>query len=188
MPPLRGRGCGYSKFHTPSILIQPVYAHRLRLPRRVVVLSLPPPSDAEPFYRHRFSTVEFVPRDINVILANPLSLGTFLAVESHYAASAAMWRGTEAFLADPLASWALLNVWNCKDMFWMEPFVLYFMYGVGKEGAAAAWLLRGLYAHAHNMVWWGGCWAMVEEVEVCEPPQWGSRTSGGCHAPRTSSV
>uniref|UniRef100_A0A1D1XXS5 N-alpha-acetyltransferase 20 n=1 Tax=Anthurium amnicola TaxID=1678845 RepID=A0A1D1XXS5_9ARAE len=109
--------CGYSKFRTPSILVQPVFAHRLRVPRRVSVLRLSP-ADAESLYRRRFSTVEFFPRDIDAVLNNPLSLGTFLAVARE--GTPATWAGAESFLADPPESWAVLSVWNCKDVFRLQ--------------------------------------------------------------------
>ncbi|XP_057957474.1 probable N-acetyltransferase HLS1 [Malania oleifera] len=110
--------CGYAKFRTPSILVQPVFAHRARVSKWASILSLPP-SDAEALYRRRFSTTEFFPRDIDVVLKNSLNLGTFLAVpaDSRYADS---WPGPEAFLADPPESWALLSAWNCKDVFKLE--------------------------------------------------------------------
>ncbi|WOK99636.1 putative N-acetyltransferase HLS1 [Canna indica] len=110
--------CGYSKFRTPSILVQPVFAHRLPLPPRLAVLHLSP-ADAEALYRLRFSATEFFPRDIDAVLANPLSLGTFLAVPAGCAA-AARWDGAAAFLADPPASWAVASVWNSKEVFRLE--------------------------------------------------------------------
>ncbi|CAA6657513.1 unnamed protein product [Spirodela intermedia] len=189
--------CGYSKFRTPSILVQPVFAHRVRVPRRITVLELRP-GDAESLYRRRFSTVEFFPRDIDAVLNNPLSLGTFLAI------SPDTWAGSESFLADPPESWAVLSVWNCKDVFRLEvrgasrlkrglattsrlfdrafpclgvpsvpnlfrPFGLYFLYGVGGHGPIAGKLLTALCAHAHNLAKKGGCAVLATEVASCEP-------------------
>ncbi|GAV58706.1 Acetyltransf_1 domain-containing protein [Cephalotus follicularis] len=110
--------CGYSKFRTPSILVNPVFAHRVNVSNRVTILKLGP-NDAEYLYRRRFSTTEFFPRDIDSILNNKLSLGTFLAVPrgSHNADS---WPGSDLFLLDPPESWAVLSVWNCKDVFKLE--------------------------------------------------------------------
>ncbi|XP_022679609.1 probable N-acetyltransferase HLS1 [Setaria italica] len=111
--------CGYAKFRAPSVLVHPVFRHDLapsppRSRRRVAVLELPP-RDAELLYRARFAGVEFFPRDIDAVLSNPLSLGTFLAVPGGTA-----WRGVEAFLATPPESWAVVSVWNCKDAFRLE--------------------------------------------------------------------
>lgn len=110
--------CGYTQFRTPDILVQPVFAHRLRSASyssstNIVQLS---PSDAEILYRLRFSTTEFFPRDIDSVLRNPLSLGTFLAVNGNY-----VWPGTaSAFLIDPPESWAVVSVWNSKDIFRLQ--------------------------------------------------------------------
>ncbi|KAL8151766.1 hypothetical protein V2J09_021574 [Rumex salicifolius] len=109
--------CGYSKFRTPSILVQPVFAHRIRVSPSVSVIKLTPP-EAEFLYRRRFATTEFFPRDIDAVLRNKLTLGTFLAVPR---AAAASWSGIEAFLksVEP-ASWAVASVWNCKDLWRLE--------------------------------------------------------------------
>lgn len=110
--------CGYSKFRTPSILVNPVFAHTVRLPKRVHIFKLSP-SDAEALYRRCFSTTEFFPRDIDSVLNNKLNLGTFVAVfsESYPTQS---WPGSDSFLADQPESWAVLSVWNCKDVFTLE--------------------------------------------------------------------
>lgn len=110
--------CGYSIFRTPSILVQPVFAHRIRISTRVTILKLTR-SEAEVFYRRRFSTTEFFPRDIDSVLNNQLNLGTFLAVpKGSY--SPRSWPGSDKFLADPPESWAVLSVWNSKDVFRLE--------------------------------------------------------------------
>ncbi|VFQ64143.1 unnamed protein product [Cuscuta campestris] len=110
--------CGYSLFRRPSILVQPVFAHRVRISDRVTILELGH-ADAEVLYRRKFSTTEFFPRDIDSVLRNRLSLGTFLAVpRGSYAAGT--WPGAEAFLADPPESWAVLSVWNSMDLFKLE--------------------------------------------------------------------
>ncbi|KAL9148094.1 hypothetical protein ABFS82_12G020100 [Erythranthe guttata] len=110
--------CGYSKFRTPSILVHPVFAHRVRVDKRVAVVELGP-ADAEVLYRRRFSTTEFFPRDIDSVLNNRLSLGTFLAVPRRWC-SAASWPGAEEFLASPPESWAVISIWNCKEVFRLE--------------------------------------------------------------------
>ncbi|CAI8609368.1 unnamed protein product [Vicia faba] len=115
--------CGYSKFRTPSILVNPVFAHRVKTSSKVTVIKLAP-NDAELIYRNKFSTTEFFPRDIDSVLRNKLTLGTFLAVPCNgkYGPGPGPenWAGSEAFLLDPPSSWALLSVWNCKDLFTLE--------------------------------------------------------------------
>ncbi|XP_043804491.1 probable N-acetyltransferase HLS1-like isoform X2 [Manihot esculenta] len=110
--------CGYSKFRTPSILVNPVFAHRIPISNRVTIFQLDS-HDAELLYRRRFSTTEFFPRDIDSVLNNKLSLGTFLAVprDSYKSDS---WPGIDKFLFNPPESWAVLSVWNCKDVFRLE--------------------------------------------------------------------
>ncbi|KAG0458527.1 hypothetical protein HPP92_023684 [Vanilla planifolia] len=109
--------CGYVKFRNPTILVQPVFAHRQPIGRRTAVIRLSP-TDAETLYRRRFSTTEFFPRDIDSILHNPLSLGTFLALP---VSSASAWTGSiDSFLANPPESWAVLSVWDSKSLFRLE--------------------------------------------------------------------
>lgn len=108
--------CGYTKFRTPSILVQPVFAHRAKLSGRVTILSLTPP-DAEALYRRKFGITEFFPRDIDAVLSNSLTLGTFLAVPRGYS-----WPGSgpDEFLSNPPESWALISVWNCSELWKLE--------------------------------------------------------------------
>ncbi|CAL4944544.1 unnamed protein product [Urochloa decumbens] len=107
--------CGYAKFRTPSVLVHPVFGHALRPSRSASIVRLEL-REAELLYRWHFARVEFFPADIDAVLSNGLSLGTFLAVP----AAARRWDGIEAFLASPPASWAVLSVWNCKDAFRLE--------------------------------------------------------------------
>ncbi|XP_038721273.1 probable N-acetyltransferase HLS1 [Tripterygium wilfordii] len=109
---------GYSKFRSPSILVNPVFAHRLRIPDEVTIVQLSP-SDSEKLYRRRFSTIEFFPRDIDSVLTNKLNLGTFLAVPRGTYDSES-WPGSDRFLSDSPESWAAVSVWNCKDMWTLE--------------------------------------------------------------------
>ncbi|CAA0832829.1 Probable N-acetyltransferase HLS1-like [Striga hermonthica] len=111
--------CGYSKFRTPSILVQPVFAHRARADRRVSIIRLGS-RDAETLYRQRFSCTEFFPRDIDAVLNNRLSLGTFLAVPEGSYGGAAEWPGAGGFLAAPPESWAVVSVWNCKEVYRLQ--------------------------------------------------------------------
>ncbi|XP_068657685.1 probable N-acetyltransferase HLS1 [Aristolochia californica] len=119
--------CGYTKFRTPSLLVQPVYAHRISVSKRVAVFKLSL-RDAEIIYRRRFATTEFFPRDIDSVLNNKLSLGTFLAVSAN---AGETFVGADRFLEKPPESWAVLSVWNSKEVFKLE------VRGV-------SWLKRGL--------------------------------------------
>ncbi|KAH9602000.1 hypothetical protein KSS87_014009 [Heliosperma pusillum] len=110
--------CGYSKFRTPSILVQPVFAHRVKVSSRVIIIKLNP-NEAETIYRRKFSTVEFFPRDIDVILNNRLTLGTYIAM-SRDTHAPGNWLGVEKFLVDPPKSWGILSVWNCSDVWRLE--------------------------------------------------------------------
>ncbi|KAF6170609.1 hypothetical protein GIB67_020171 [Kingdonia uniflora] len=189
--------CGYSKFRTPSILVQPVFAHRVKLSNRVNIIKLSP-SEAETLYRKRFSTTEFFPRDIDSVLNNKLSLGTFVAV------FAKPGMNMDRVLSDPNESWAVLSVWNCKESFTLEvkgasrvrralfkatrvmdrvlpwfklpsvpelfkPFGLHFLYGLGGGGPHAVKLTRNLCGFAHNLAKERGCSLVVTEVSCNEP-------------------
>lgn len=190
------RRLSYAKFRTPRILVHPVFAHRLPLPRSAALLRLPP-SSAESLYRRLLSTTEFFPRDIDAVLSNPLSLGTFLASSSPFAS-------VDRFLARPPESWAVLSVWDCGSVFQLElrgvarlkrgaawasravdraapwlripsvpdlfsPFGGYFLYGIGGEGPEAEKMVRVLCRKAHNMAREGGCRVVAAEVAAGEP-------------------
>ncbi|KAF0926888.1 hypothetical protein E2562_027742 [Oryza meyeriana var. granulata] len=190
--------CGYAKFRTPSVLVHPVFGHDLAPSRRATVVLLDT-SEAELLYRRRLGSVEFFPRDIDAVLSNALSLGTFLAVPHGTG-----WRGAEEFLAAPPASWAVASLWNCKDAFrlevrgaprlwraaaratrvadraapWLgipsipnlfESFGLHFVYGLGGDGPAAPRLARALFRHAHNVARRAGARVVATEVGACEP-------------------
>ncbi|XP_038983717.1 probable N-acetyltransferase HLS1 [Phoenix dactylifera] len=128
--------CGYSKFRTPAILVHPVFAHRLPIPRLVRILRLPV-ADAESLYRLHFSTTELFPRDIDAVLSNHLSLGTFLAVPAGSCGGGEWkWPGTEGFLSAPPESWAVVSVWNCGGVFRLE------VRGASRVRRGLAWATR----------------------------------------------
>ncbi|KQK13054.1 hypothetical protein BRADI_1g07737v3 [Brachypodium distachyon] len=190
--------CGYSKFRTPSLLVHPVHAHRLRGPRRAAVHRLAP-RDAERLYRARLARVEFFPADIGAVLGNPLSLGTFVSIVDDYE-----WRGVEAFLASPPASWAVASLWDCGGAFrlevrgasrarraaaaasraldarakWMRvpsvpdffrPFVAWFVYGLGGGGDdGSTRAAEALFVAFVNMAR-GRAAAVAVEVAACDP-------------------
>lgn len=188
----------YSKFRTPSILVQPIFAHRVRVSSKFTILKLPP-SDAEVLYRRKFSTTEFFPRDIDAVLSNRLTIATFLAVPRGYS-----WPGPDGFLSDPPESWAVVSVWNCSDVWRLEvkgasrvgkglartsrvldralpwlripsfpelfrPFGLHFLYGLGGEGPRAVKMVNALCGVAHNLARERGCSLVATEVASGDP-------------------
>ncbi|KAG2327193.1 hypothetical protein Bca4012_036187 [Brassica carinata] len=192
---------GYSKYRTPIFLVNPVFNHRVTVPRRVKIIKLDP-SAAESIYRNRFSSTEFFPSDINSILTNKLSLGTFLAVP----------RGGDYVSGSLPGSWAVISIWNSKEVYKLQvqgtsrlkrtlakttrvldgalpflkipsfpnlfkPFAMHFMYGIGGEGPRAAEMVEALCSHAHNVAKKSGCAVVAAEVGSCEPlragiPHW----------------
>ncbi|GAU26115.1 hypothetical protein TSUD_225780 [Trifolium subterraneum] len=110
--------CGYSKFRTPSILVNPVFAHKTKISPNITIIPLTP-SDAVILYRNCFATTEFFPYDIDAVLNNKLNLGTFLAVP-HGSYNVETWPGPDRFLLGPPCSWAILSVWNSKEVFKLE--------------------------------------------------------------------
>ncbi|XP_047311581.1 probable N-acetyltransferase HLS1 [Impatiens glandulifera] len=190
--------CNYSKFRTPSILVQPVFAHSARISNRITIIKIGP-SDAESLYRRRFSTTEFFPKDIDAVLNNKQSLGTFVAVPR-----GGSWPGSDHFLDNPPESWAVMSIWNCQFQLevhgvsrvnkglvrmtrivdrvfpWLrvpsvpelfKPFGVHFLYGIGGEGPLAVKFVKGLCGLAHNLAMnrGGGGGVVVTEVAACEP-------------------
>ncbi|CAN6458771.1 unnamed protein product [Victoria cruziana] len=191
------RRLDYTKFRTPTVLVHPVHAHRVRLPSSVRIFRLSS-SDAESLYRSSLSTVDFFPRDIDAVLSNRLTLGTFLAVPSSSAAS------YTSFSSAPPPSWAAVSVWNAGDVFklqvkglpraklvvarasrlldrflpWLRipsvpeisrPFGGLFLYGLIGQGPDSAAMTRGLCRWAHNLGRERGAGVVVAEVACCEP-------------------
>ncbi|XP_004289797.1 PREDICTED: uncharacterized protein LOC101314232 [Fragaria vesca subsp. vesca] len=191
--------CNYTKFRTPSILVQPVFAHRVKTHRRqITIIELTPP-EAETLYRRQLSATEFFPQDIDRIVQNKHNAGTFLAVPTEY-----LWTGLDRFLSDPPESWAVMSAWNCKEVFKLEikgaslarrlaakatrmvdkalpwlripsvpdvftPFGLLFLYGLGGQGQQADKMAKVLCGHAHNIAKELGCGVVVTEVASQEP-------------------
>ncbi|KAK1423421.1 hypothetical protein QVD17_18724 [Tagetes erecta] len=190
--------CGYTKFRTPSVLVHPVFAHRLHVSNRVTIVKLTL-SDAESLYRHHFSTTEFFPRDIDAVLNNQLNLGTFLALPKQY-----IWAGSDKFLSDPPENWAVMSVWNCNDVFKLEvkgasklrkgfarttrvvdralpflrlpslpkifsPFGLHFLYGFGGSGPLYTRFAKSLFGFAHNLAKECKCGVIATELSSEDP-------------------
>lgn len=190
--------CAYTRFRHPTVLVQPVHAHRQPLHHDVTILRLSPPF-AESIYGRLFSSSEFFPSDIDAVLSNRLTLGTFMAIPKVHLPK---WDPHSGHLP---RSFAVLSVWNCKEVFklqvkgvspltyalcvgtrlldeWMpwlripslpdffRPFGVYVMYGLHMEGKGGGRLMRDLCRFVHNMgAEEAGCAAVVAEVGWRDP-------------------
>lgn len=171
-------GLGYRKFRTPAILINPVQNRPSHVSSNVEIARLRV-DEAESLYRKFMASAEFFPHDIDKVLRNKLSLGTWVA----YPRGEAWKSGSEK----TPTSWAMLSVWNTGELFklWLgkaplscliytkssrvisrffpcfkllpslpdffDPFGFYFMYGVHGEGPASGKMVRALCQSVHNM-------------------------------------
>lgn len=167
---------GYNKFRTPAILVNPVQNRPSHITSTVEMAKLKV-EDAESLYRKFMSSTEFFPHDIDKILRNKLSLGTWVAYPR-----GETWDNTKV-----PTSWAMLSVWNSGELFklWLgkaplscllftkssrvirrffpcfklipslpdffKRFGFYFMYGVHGEGPLAGKMVRTLCQSVHNM-------------------------------------
>lgn len=139
------------------------------------------------YRRHVASTTEFFPEDIDKILGNKLSIGTWLAYYKND--------------VDNMESWAMVSVWDSSKVFKLRiekaplsyllltkvcnflggflpflglpdlftPFGFYFLYGVHMEGPLRGKLVRALCEHVHNIAAssndGGACKVVVVEVD-----------------------
>ncbi|EOA29295.1 hypothetical protein CARUB_v10025573mg [Capsella rubella] len=161
----------YVVFRNPTILVNPVNPGRSsKLPSDIGIRMLKV-KEAESLYRrHVVATTEFFPDDIDRILRNKLSVGTWAAY----------------YKDDNIGSWAMLSVWDSSKVFKLTikkaplsyllltkvsnlfgkllsllgitslpdlftPFGFYFLYGVYAEGPLSGKLVRALCEHVHNM-------------------------------------
>lgn len=178
---------GYNKFRTPAILVNPVQNRPSHISSNVEISKLKV-EEAESLYRRFMSSAEFFPNDINDILRNKLSLGTWVAYP----------RGESL---GSTRNWAMLSVWNTGGLFklWLgkaplscliytkssrlisrlfpcfklvpsipdfyNPFGFYFMYGIYSEGPLSGKLVRSLCQLVHNMaITSKDCKVIVTEV------------------------
>ncbi|ESQ51515.1 hypothetical protein EUTSA_v10016773mg [Eutrema salsugineum] len=180
---------GYVVFRNPAILVNPVNPGRgLKLPSDIEIKKLKVKEAASWYQRHVASTTEFFPKDIEKILRNKLSIGTWVAYYNNN---------------DNTGSWAMLSVWDSSKVFKLRiekaplsyllltkvcnylgrffPFLgltalpdlfnsfgFYFLYGVHAEGPLRGKLVRALCEHVHNMAALddgGACKVVVVEVD-----------------------
>ncbi|KAL9231960.1 hypothetical protein vseg_007118 [Gypsophila vaccaria] len=187
----------YVKVCTPTVLGQPVHAHRKPIPSSVAIIRVSPRL-AESIYRRIFRDSEFFPKDIGSILSSKLNLGTFIAVPKIHLPN---W--------DPKTElppcFAITSVWNTKEVYqlqlkgvakltrafcvgtrvldahmpWLRmpsipnvfnPFGFYFLYGLHVEGKGSLSLMKSLCNYAHNMARKDvACGAVVAEVARWDP-------------------
>ncbi|XP_061366863.1 probable N-acetyltransferase HLS1-like [Gastrolobium bilobum] len=171
---------GYTKFRTPAILVKPVNHHSFQIPSNIEIVRLKI-EQAEFLYRRFMGSTEFFPNDIDNILRNKLSLGTWVA----YFKGDIGWGDFGSHGQVP-SNWAMLSVWNSGEIFklrlgkapiscllytkswclidkifpclklptlpdFFNPFGFYFMYGVYHEGPFSGKLVRALCQFVHNM-------------------------------------
>ncbi|KAF7816138.1 putative N-acetyltransferase HLS1-like [Senna tora] len=170
---------GYTKFRTPAILVNPVNHHCFRISSSIEITRLKV-EEAESLYRRFMGCSDFFPDDIDRILRNKLSLGTWVA----YYKGDSSWG--DFGNGEVPSNWAMLSVWNSGEIFklrlgkatlscllytkswslidrvfpclklptlpdFLNPFGFYFMYGVCHEGPFSGRLVRGLCEFVHNM-------------------------------------
>ncbi|XP_039144418.1 probable N-acetyltransferase HLS1 [Dioscorea cayenensis subsp. rotundata] len=181
---------GYSKFRSPTILVNPVGQHAVHISPSTKITKLNI-AQAEHLLRKFMSSIEFFPKDIDQLLANRLSLGTWIAVHARDDQS------------NP-KSWAMVSVWNCGDIFKLRVegapracvllartsrliskllscinirampdifnlFGFYFMYGIHGEGPEALSLVRSLCHYVHNLaIRCQDCKLVVTEIGGCD--------------------
>lgn len=188
----------YIKFRSPTVLVQPIHAHDKPLSSSIALIRVSPDL-ATLAYRRIFESSEFFPEDVDMILNNKLSLGTFVAVPKRYLSNWDPKSGTFP------PSFAILSIWNTKEVFklkvkgvsslkyacsvasraldaflpWLRlpsipdifrHFGLYFLYGLHMEGPDGSHLMKSLCSFAHNMAKDDrGCGILVAEVNQNDP-------------------
>ncbi|XP_042513004.1 probable N-acetyltransferase HLS1 [Macadamia integrifolia] len=187
---------GFIKFRTPSILVQPVGPRRMRISPTVKIVKLKI-EDAERLYRRFMGSTEFFPDDIDRVLRNKLSLGTWVAYPMGES-----WGDINSGPFPP--NWAMISVWNSGDLFKLRvdkaplsclmyakssrlidrvfpclripafpdvfrPFGFYFMYGLHQHGPRPGKLVGTLCSFVHNMAMeLEDCKVVVTEVGGCD--------------------
>lgn len=102
----------YIKFRTPAILVHPVNTRSFKISPAIDIVKLKE-EEAELLYRRFMSSNEFFPRDIDKVLKNKLSLGTWVA----YIRGQGVSPGEFGKLGWVPESWAMVSVWNSGELF-----------------------------------------------------------------------
>ncbi|KAK4763349.1 hypothetical protein SAY86_009117 [Trapa natans] len=107
---------GYTQFRTPSILVNPVNKCRglLRISSGIEIKKLGR-EHALPMYKRCMGSAEFFPDDMDAILENKLSLGTWVAYykDDPYKDNSTNDDGSR----HAPANWAAVSVWNSGELF-----------------------------------------------------------------------
>jgi hypothetical protein len=103
--------CPYKKFRTPAMLVQPVYAHYKPIGSGINIVPLTPKL-SESIYRRIFANSELFPSDIDNILSNKHNYGTFMAYPKKFS-----WDPNAEIVTTLPSSYAILSVWNTKEVF-----------------------------------------------------------------------
>ncbi|KAL7201453.1 hypothetical protein ACSBR1_033203 [Camellia fascicularis] len=103
---------GFIKFRTPAILVHPAINFSQNLPSNVEIVKLKT-EQAAFLYKKFMGSMEFFPHDIDKVLGNKLSLGTWVAYPRGEASPTCEF-GVEGQVPN---SWAMLSVWNSGEIF-----------------------------------------------------------------------
>ncbi|XP_023007288.1 probable N-acetyltransferase HLS1-like [Cucurbita maxima] len=184
----------YVKFRTGRILVNPVTNHPYKINQSEIKIQKLKIEEAEEIYKKHMASTEFFPKDINSILKNNLSLGTWVA---HYKKQPPPWSAA----ADIPLSWAVVSLWNSGEVFklrlgkapfpwvvytkslkmmdkmlpclkvilvpdYFKAFGFYFVYGLHHEGACSERLVGVLCEFVHNLALSNAkdCKAIVTEI------------------------
>ncbi|XAR58894.1 Aminoglycoside N(6')-acetyltransferase [Bertholletia excelsa] len=170
---------GFARFRTPAILVQPVSARTVRLSPTIEIAKLGL-DQAESLYRRFMGSADFFPDDVDKVLANKLSLGTWVAYPRVCPNDGF---GPDGRVPD---SWAMASVWDSGGIFKLRvgkstlscsvyeaysrlmdrvlpcfavsvlpdffgPFGFYFMYGLHRQGPGSGRLVRALCRFVQNL-------------------------------------
>lgn len=116
--------CDYTKFRTPTMLVQPVHAHYKPLggsgSNNIAIVRLNPRL-AESIYRRVFANSEFFPKDIDDVLCSKLSLGTFMAFQKKFLPKSWDPKKTGIININNIPpSYAIMSVWSTERLFKLE--------------------------------------------------------------------
>ncbi|KAH7837115.1 hypothetical protein Vadar_009767 [Vaccinium darrowii] len=106
---------GFIKFTTPTILVHPIHKIPFQLPSWIEISKLKIEQAEFLYKKFMGSSAEFFPSDIDKVLRNKLSLGTWVAYPK--GESWGEYGGGEGAPAVVPESWAMLSVWNSGEVF-----------------------------------------------------------------------
>ncbi|GFZ01576.1 acyl-CoA N-acyltransferases (NAT) superfamily protein [Actinidia rufa] len=104
---------GFVRFRTPAILVHPVNNSSFHLSPNIKIAKLKV-EQAEFLYRKFMGSVEFFPHDIDKVLGNKLSLGTWVAYPRGQTWCDQFGIGGGQVIPN---SWAMVSVWNSTQVY-----------------------------------------------------------------------